>query len=474
MGDVAKVIALDDVRASQKHQALRQPLHECFDQWLDALERQLPAAELTLHQVSETIWGLRQPLTASVAQTIVEHRHPAEHRRTSLHCATCARLLQARPTVRRTVETLVGAIELARPYFYCRQCQCGRYPLDEVLGLRAGRRQLDVQQAAVDLATEVPYETASTLFGRLSGITVSSERLHTLIQQVAEGLSVLEVAPSREEMERRVAQVAAGRFRRPVLLLGIDGAYVPSRPESARGRRPGQARQRARRARWQHEWREAKGLRFYLLDGERIVHVLSWQQVQKEHELGEALQQVKDAGLIPAEAVRLWVVCDGAEWIWKHVQALFPNACQVLDYYHCSESLHKVAKAQYGQTFQALEWVEATLTRLYMGKVGTVLGGLRRMQPTSAEALKAMDNCWVYLHDHRGRTHYGTLRRGGYPLGSGGMESSNKFICHVRLKRSGAWGYEESRHQMLALRCAKYNGTFDQVFTRYQHQKAAS
>jgi hypothetical protein len=36
------------------------------------------------------------------------------------------------------------------------------------------------------------------------------------------------VAPSREEIDRRVAQVAAGRFRRPVLVLGIDGAYVGS------------------------------------------------------------------------------------------------------------------------------------------------------------------------------------------------------------------------------------------------------
>ena len=97
-----------------------------------------------------------------------------------------------------------------------------------------------------------------------------------------------------------------------------------------------------------------------------------------------------------------------------------------------SPLLHKVAKAQYGQTCQALEWVEATLTRLYMGKVGTVLGGLRRMQPTSAEALKAIDNCWVYLNDHRGRTHYGKFRRGGYPLGSGGIESSKKLGTHLR------------------------------------------
>jgi hypothetical protein len=162
---------------------------------------------------------------------------------------------------------------------------------------------------------------------------------------------------------------------------------------------------------------------------------------------------------------------DGAEWLWKHVQALFPYAHQVLDYYHCVAYLHKVAKAQYGQTVQALEWVEATLTRLDLGKVGQVLGGLRRMQPTSHEALTAIDNCWIHLSAHRGRTKYRTLRRGGYPLGSGGMESANKFICHVRLKRSGAWWYEENSNQMLALRCAKYNGTFNQVFTRDRQEK---
>ena len=55
------------------------------------------------------------------------------------------------------------------------------------------------------------------------------------------------------------------------------------------------------------------------------------------------------------------------------------------------------------------------------------------------------------------------FRRGGYPLGSGGIESSNKCICHVRLKRSGAWWYEANSNHMLALRCAKYNGTLNQL-----------
>jgi hypothetical protein len=200
------------------------------------------------------------------------------------------------------------------------------------------------------------------------------------------------------------------------------------------------------------------------------VQLLSWHQVQSEAQVGQALKQVKEAGLIPEDQVRLCVVGDGASWIWKYIHSLFPQARQVLDYYHCAEYLHKVAKVHYGDSVQALQWVEATLTRLYLGHVGAVLGGLRRMQAHSEAAAKAIANCWVYLHEHRNRTSYRQFRKGGYPLGSGGIESSNKFICHVRLKRSGAWWYETNSNQMLALRCAKYNGTFNQVFMRHRQR----
>ena len=154
MGCAAEIIALEEVRASRQHQALRQKLHERFDHWLDALESQLPEKPATLAQVSETIWALRQPLTASVAQAIVEHTHHVEQHRDSLKCATCDRLLPARPAVPRTIETLIGAIEVTRPSCYCRHCHQGRYPLDDRLGLRTGRMQLGVQQAAVELAME--------------------------------------------------------------------------------------------------------------------------------------------------------------------------------------------------------------------------------------------------------------------------------------------------------------------------------
>jgi hypothetical protein len=401
----AEVISLSEVRARKQWDDLRQDLHARFDQWLDVLETRLPEPNVTLAEASDLVWQLRQDLTGSLTETLLSHAHAGEQSRKKAPCPQCKRLLTARPAASRTVETMVGTMAFERPYFYCRRCRNGFYPFDSALNLAPGRLQLDVQQAAAKTVIEMPYDEAQDFFHDLTGVHMGSERMHTLTNQVAQGLTVLDVAPSREQIEERIAEVAAGKWRRPVVVLGIDGAFVPTRPERARGRRPGQRRVRAKRPQWKGAWRDAKGFRFYLIDEGRLVHLLSWHQVQDEAELGKALSDIKKAGLLPEEQIRLCVVCDGASWIWKHVQSLFPEARQVLDYYHGKEYLHQAAKAQYGSSHQAMAWVEATLTRLYLGKIGWVLGGLKRMQATSEDAAKAIDNCWEYLHEHRDRTH---------------------------------------------------------------------
>lgn len=152
----AELISFDEVRARKQWESLRQQLHGRFDQWLDKLEEQWPESAPTLAAVTETVWDLRQALTGSLTETLVAHTHQDEYTRQQSHCPQCDRLLTARAPVPRTVETMVGPVQLERPYFYCRTCHCGGYPLDEVWGLTAGRTQLDVQQAAAKLVTAVP------------------------------------------------------------------------------------------------------------------------------------------------------------------------------------------------------------------------------------------------------------------------------------------------------------------------------
>jgi hypothetical protein len=341
----AEVIAFAEVRARKQWDTLRQQLHARFDHWLDTLEQQWHEPPSPLMEVPATVLALRPQLTGALPETIVAHVHRGEHDRQQLPCPRCGEVLQARELGCRTVETMVGPIQIERPSVSWRPCRCGSSPCAAAWGVVAGCQQLAIHQAVASLVTEVPYDTAQGLFRDLTGGPCGSERRHTVANHMAEGLTVLDVAPSREESSRRVAAVAAGRWRRPVLVRGMDGASVPRRPDSAREPQEGPRRMRAKRARWRGQGRDAKGVRFYLLDGDRIVHVLRWHHVQNDEQLGEALQQLKEAGLIPEEQVRLCVICDGAEWIWQHVQALFPRARQVLASYHCAQALHRVAKA---------------------------------------------------------------------------------------------------------------------------------
>jgi len=104
------------------------------------------------------------------------------------------------------------------------------------------------------------------------------------------------------------------------------------------------------------------------------------------------------------------------------------------------------------------------VARLCWGEVHGAIWGLQRRKPKDAHAAEEIAQLIAYLQRHRQRVDSRFARNGGYPIGSGGIESANKGMCHVRLKRSGAWWYVANANRMLALRCATYHGTFNRVF----------
>ena len=164
--------------------------------------------------------------------------------------------------------------------------------------------------------------------------------------------------------------------------------------------------------------------------------------------------------MIPEDTVRLCAIADGASWIWNRVSELFSTIKLVLDFYHCSEYIHDLANIQYGKgTRAAQEWVEATFVRLFHNLVQEVIDDINKMAPTSPEAKGKIKEALRYFSNHQDKMNYGAARRAGYHIGSGAIESANKFIGHARLKRSGAWWYPTNANNILKLRCAKFNGT---------------
>ena len=122
----------------------------------------------------------------------------------------------------------------------------------------------------------MPCGTAAELFTELTGLSWSDHTIQAVAGELSQALGVREVSPTAAEVAHRVAEMAAGKTWRPVWVVAIEGAFVPTRPEHAKGPAPGCRRTRAQRAAWHGEWKEAKGFRCSWVDKERMVHLLSW------------------------------------------------------------------------------------------------------------------------------------------------------------------------------------------------------
>lgn len=411
-------------------------------------------------EISKTIFNYKSEILGSIATGLIKKDFDFYLNQEYCDCPWCSKSIKSRGKFKKTVEALNCKIDLLRPYFYCHSCQKGFYPLDEALGLASSSKQYDVQDLETWLSTEMTYEKASETYERFTGSPLSVDHMHETVKNVANDLTILDVCPTKPEIEEQVEQLSTGKRWRPIMMIAIDGAHEPVRPEPSpwKGKRG------------KYEYKEAKGFRIYLLDQAKIVHLISWHQIQDDKSLANNLLELKNAGLIPEKRVRLCFIGDGAPWIWNRTKELFPKSKQILDFYHCSEYLQSVAKAQFGEKSQkAQEWIETTFARLFYNNVSYVLDELTEMKAVSSDAKEKIDKTITYLTNHKSRVQYGNYKQGGYHIGSGAIESANKFICHTRLKKSGAWWYISNSNNILKLRCAQYNGTYDRVIENYKN-----
>ena len=435
-------------------EAFRAMAHDKLDEALEKL-RPLFSKENKpdLKEISEALQEFKQDFSGILLQEAARGLHREEEQGPQ-PCPQCGKLVGKLRDASRQIETRHGTSLLTRPYYYCRHCRHGFSPLDESLDLSQGNKQRDLQQLALKFLARMPFGEAQDLFLESTGVSFSDHCMHELFASFADDLGPEEVIPSPEEIERRIDQAKTSE-RRPVLVAATDGAHVPTRPDSNSNSKRGQG-----------EYKEAKGFRIYLNVEGRIVHLASWHQIDGKKKITHALELA--AQRIPQDKVRICLIGDGAHWLWEAMEKAFPSGRQILDYYHVKEYIHRVAEVQYpNDSNKALHWVESTMVRLnFQDGVRHVIAGLRRMQPINEEAKEQIRKTINYLERNKHRIHYRGDRIGGYPIGSGGVESANKFICHTRLKRSGAWWLKQNSNKMLALRCSLVNGTFDQIFSR--------
>jgi hypothetical protein len=151
-----------------------------------------------------------------------------------------------------------------------------------------------------------------------------------------------------------------------------------------------------------------------------------------------------------AQAAQVIYLGDGAAWVWETARTCFPQAAQILDYYHATEHVVALAKALYADPDTASNWAIRWQSLLYDSELDLVLAEVRQI--TGATPSDPVQKELDYLERNRGRMDYRHYRQQGWFIGSGVVEAGCKRVIGHRLKQSGMFWTESGAAAVVSLR----------------------
>jgi hypothetical protein len=157
-------------------------------------------------------------------------------------------------------------------------------------------------------------------------------------------------------------------------------------------------------------------------------------------DFGAAVQaEARRQGMGRAKYV--YLVMDGALWLWELAKDRFAQARKTLDFHHARDHLWAIANSLHGEDSpEARAWVQPLLRSLRKGRENQVVRQLVELlrnpsegTPEKQELIKREVRFFV---KHRHHLHYQAREKAGAPRGSGAVESLGKQL-QQRLRGCG-------------------------------------
>lgn len=386
-------------------------------------------APRTLAEMEEQAMSIAKDLgTALVGGVCQLAASPPPARQAACGCGRLVPYQRRRPAA---VLTVLGAIRVRRPVYWCRTCRRSVVPFDAQVGLCPGSISAGLDELLALLgAREDSFEEAAAVLAKLTLVRVCPNLARAATERLGRVLAAAE--------QQAVAAAWAGQLPPPAappptrLYVSVDGLLVhthagwkelklgaiyttvtaPSR------KRPDQLLIRARDISYIGD----------LTDPETLGRLL-WTEAARRGVLGAAVEVV--------------AIGDGAAWIWNLITEHFPHAIQIVDWYHASEYVWAAANAVYDEGSDlAKAWATARLDELWDGEVEAVLAALA----ATGRMLEAVTDARRYLTNNQQRMGYAEYRARGIQIGSGVIESGCQHVIGARLKQAGMiWSVDGAR-----------------------------
>lgn len=374
-------------------------------------------------------------------------------------CSGTARYRGRRP---KTLVTALGEMTLTRAYFLCDDCHEGFCPRDRTLRMTDGSLSPGVTRMVGMAAAMVSFRESDELLRELAGIAVGTKMVERSAKALGHRISVDEqevVTPGSPDSDR--------------MYVGMDGTGTPMRAEAVQGRTGKQPDGTAKT-------REAKLFTAWTADqtDQDGTPVRDPGSVSYNAAIESAAMSDTDVDVSPyakrsrREATRRGVdkateviaIGDGARWIWNLVEEEFPGATQIIDLYHAKGTLTEVAKAIFGVgDAHGSECAKQWRDELEAGNLTAIIRALEPHVETHHEA----QTCIQYIRANWHRMQYPHFRRRGLCTSTGVVEAGCKLVVGTRLKRAGMHWSLYGADSIIALRCSKLSGRYDDYCRRH-------
>ena len=357
----------------------------------------------------------------------------------------------------KTVRTLLGSIDTVRGYYHCRLCKHGFAPLDDRLGVAGSSLSPGLARACALAGAEMPYDTSRRFIATVTGLDLASTS--TLARTTrAEGTRARVLIAAEQAAARPGPVPAAGTSGPGLCYIVMDGTGAPMLPRECQGRPGKDPDKNGGRA------------------GTREVKIgCLFTQTETDPDTGDPIQDPGSASYIstfaPAasfatqvkaeyhrrgfDQIRQPIVLgDGAKWIWGIADEQFPQATQIVDYFHAREHLADLIRLLTPVLDDPATFERHLVDRLDLGdtpSIATAIDDLNLEERASELAQPALSEVGYFQTNHH-RMQYTDFRANGYYIGSGFVESACNTIVKQRAKRAGMHWSIHGLDPVLALR----------------------
>lgn len=155
-------------------------------------------------------------------------------------------------------------------------------------------------------------------------------------------------------------------------------------------------------------------------------------------------------------------LADGGRDLWNLKNEYFPNAIEILDWFHMTEYLWKAVYVFFPEGSKDAEtWVSEMERKMLNNKVADVITGLNVRKTKlnlKGKRLKTIKSVVKYFQNNKSRMQYNDYRSKGYPIGSGCIEGACRYLVKDRMEMTGMRWKVKGAQAVLSLRSAYING----------------